>query len=306
MSGDFPIDRGTDKILLKRGFSMEKKDARRKRRAEGDLRPLLQKRRNEFFSYAYVGDPEVMMSLFPDCDFKRYPDYFGKIQASVFNDPKVIKDYGKKLKELRTKMNCTLQCVADYIGIDYQALFEIEEGKRKKIDRSRLLLLCAFYQRPPEVLLGLSDDMKEPMQFFSSSSRDRAFYIVDHMAALDRAREMDIALLMQFFRLSESERRVQQKMVAVFRNAPAFKILSYTDATKKAATAFSKKSSVPTDDMIRVNKACGYALFEDMDKVFPDLIDVFISITASDYKTRRLALLLLQVAGFCDNEIPHC
>lgn len=148
--------------------------------------------------------------------------------------------------------------------------------------------------------------MKEPMQFFSSSSRDRAFYIVNHMAALDRVREMDIALLMQFFRLSESERGVQQKMVAVFRNAPAFKILSYTDATKKAATAFSKKSSVPTDDMIRVNKACGYALFEDMDKVFPDLIDIFISITASDYKTRRLALLLLQVAGFCDNEIPHC
>lgn len=291
---------------------MEKKDARRKRRAEGDLRPLLQKRQNEFFSYAYVGDPEVMMSLFPDCDFKRYPDYFGKIQDSVFNDPKVIKDYGKKLKELRTQMNYTLQCVADYIGIDYQALFEIEEGRRKKIDRSRLLLLCAFYQRPPEVLLGLSDDMKEPMQFFNFPSRDRAFYIVDHMAALDRARELDIALLMQFFRLSESERRVQQKMVAVFRNAPAFKILSYTDATKKAATAFSKKSSVPTDDMIRVNKACGYALFEDMDKVFPDVIDVFISITASDYKTRRLALLLLQVAGFCDNEdacsneIPHC
>ena len=68
----------------------------------------------------------------------------------------------------------------------------------------------------------------------------------------------------------------------------------------------AEESSVPTDDMIRVNKACGYALFEDMDKVFPDLIDIFISITASDYKTRRLALLLLQVAGFCDNEIPHC
>ena len=166
---------------------MEKKDARRKRRAEEDLLPLLQKRRNEFLSYAYVGDPEVMMSLFPNCDFEREPDYFDRIQASVFNDPKVIKDYGIKLKELRTKMNCTLQCVADYIGIDYQALFEIEKGKRKKIDRSRLLLLCAFYQRPPEVLLGLSDDMKEPMQFFSSSSRDRAFYIVDHMAALDRA-----------------------------------------------------------------------------------------------------------------------
>ena len=153
---------------------MEKKDARRKRRTKEDILLLLQKRRNEFLSYAYVGDPEVMMSLFPDCDFNRYPDYFGKIQASVFNDPKVIKDYGKKLKELRTQMNCTLQCVADYIGIDYQALFEIEEGRRKKIDRSRLLLLCAFYQRPPEVLLGLSDDMKEPMQFFSSSSRDRA------------------------------------------------------------------------------------------------------------------------------------
>lgn len=290
---------------------MEKKDARRKRRAEEDLLPLLQKRRNGFLSYAYVGNPEVMMSLFPDCDFRIIPNYFDKIPTSVFNDPKVIKDYGKKLKELRTKMNCALQCVADYIGIDYQALFEIEEGKRKKIDRSRLLLLCAFYQRPPEVLLGLSDDMKEPMQSFSRSSRGRAFYIVDHMAALDRVRETDIALLIQFFRLSESERRVQQKMVGVFRNAPAFKILSYTDATKKAATAFSKKSSVPTDNMIRVNKACGYALFEDVDKVFPDLIDIFISITASDYKTRRLALLLLQVAGFCDNEdacsneIPH-
>ena len=45
---------------------MEKKDARRKRRAEEDLLPLLQKRRNGFLSYAYVGNPEVMMSLFPD------------------------------------------------------------------------------------------------------------------------------------------------------------------------------------------------------------------------------------------------
>ena len=87
---------------------MEKKDARRKRRAEEDLLPLLQKRRNEFLSYAYVGNPEVMMSLFPDCDFKIIPNYFDKIPTSVFNDPKVIKDYGKKLKELRTKMNCTL------------------------------------------------------------------------------------------------------------------------------------------------------------------------------------------------------
>lgn len=190
---------------------MEKKDARRKRRAEEDLLPLLQKRRNEFLSYAYVGNPEVMMSLFPDCDFRIIPNYFNKIPTSVFNDPKVIKDYGKKLKELRTKMNCTLQCVADYIGIDYQALFEIEEGKRKKIDRSRLLLLCAFYQRPPEVLLGLSDDMKEPMQFLSRSSQDRAFYIVDHMAALDRAREMDIALLMQFFGCPRANAKFSKK-----------------------------------------------------------------------------------------------
>ena len=53
---------------------MEKKDARRKRRAEEDLLPLLQKRRNGFLSYAYVGNPEVMMSLFPDCDFRIIPN----------------------------------------------------------------------------------------------------------------------------------------------------------------------------------------------------------------------------------------
>lgn len=64
--------------------------------------------------------------------------------------------------------------------------------------------------------------------------------------------------------------------------------------------------------VVRINKAYGYAVLEDLDKIFPDLLDVFISITASDCKTRHIALLLLQVAGFCDNEdacsneIPHC
>mgnify|MGYP001462384595 CR=1 FL=1 len=45
---------------------MEKKDARRKRRAEGDLLPLLRKRRNEFSDYAYAGDPKLMIELFPE------------------------------------------------------------------------------------------------------------------------------------------------------------------------------------------------------------------------------------------------
>lgn len=77
---------------------MEKKDARSKRRAEEDLLPLLQKRRNGFLSYAYVGNPEVMMSLFPDCDFRIIPNYFDKIPTSVFNDQRSSKTMAKSSK----------------------------------------------------------------------------------------------------------------------------------------------------------------------------------------------------------------
>ena len=278
------------------------KDARRKRRAEGDLRPLLRKRRNEFFDYAYAGDPKLMIERFPEMELTEDSDYFKKIPPSTFDDKNIIEQYGKKLRELRTERGCSLQRVADYIGVDFQAISQVEKGVRKKISRNPLLLLCAFFRCSPEVVLGLKPNTTRVELFFDRQSRDRAFYVVDHLVSLDYPRETDVALLMQFFRLSEGARRVQQKAVRVFKNAPSFRILSHTDATREATEAFSETASIPTDNMVRINKAYGYAVLEDLDKIFPDLLDVFISITASDCKTRHIALLLLQVAGFCDNE----
>ena len=108
------------------------KDARRKRRAEGDLRPLLRKRRNEFFDYAYAGDPKLMIERFPEMELTEDSDYFKKIPPSTFDDKNIIEQYGKKLRELRTERGCSLQRVADYIGVDFQAISQVEKGVRKK------------------------------------------------------------------------------------------------------------------------------------------------------------------------------
>ena len=85
-----------------------------------------------------------------------------------------------------------------------------------------------------------------------------------------------------------------------------------TRIAEKSGQAVIFKNNRPKYMLVDLDKAYGYAVLEDLDKIFPDLLDVFISITASDCKTRHIALLLLQVAGFCDNEdacsneIPHC
>lgn len=154
------------------------KDARRKRRAEGDLRPLLRKRRNEFFDYAYAGDPKLMIELFPEMELSEDSDYFKKIPPSTFDDKDIIEQYGKKLRELRTERGCSLQRVADYIGVDFQATSQVEKGVRKKISRNHLLLLCAFFQCSPEALLGLEPNTTRVELFFDRQSRDRAFYVV--------------------------------------------------------------------------------------------------------------------------------
>lgn len=148
---------------------MEKKDARRKRRAEGDLLPLLRKRRNEFSDYAYAGDPKLMIELFPEMGLTEDSDYFKKIPPSTFDAKNIIEQYGKRLRELRTERGCSLQRVADYIGVDFQAISQVEKGVRKKISRNRLLLLCAFFQCSPEVLLGLEPNTTRVELFFDLS-----------------------------------------------------------------------------------------------------------------------------------------
>ena len=166
---------------------MEKKDARRKRRAEGDLLPLLRKRRNEFSDYAYAGDPKLMIELFPEMGLTEDSDYFKKIPPSTFDAKNIIEQYGKRLRELRTERGCSLQRVADYIGVDFQAISQVEKGVRKKISRNRLLLLCAFFRCSPEVVLGLEPNTTRVELFFDRQSRDRAFYVVDHLVSLDYA-----------------------------------------------------------------------------------------------------------------------
>ena len=83
--------------------------------------------------------------------------------------------------------------------MDFQAISQVEKGVRKKISRNRLLLLCAFFRCSPEVVLGLEPNTTRVELFFDRQSRDRAFYVVDHLVSLDYPHETDVALLMQFF-----------------------------------------------------------------------------------------------------------
>lgn len=140
-----------------------------------------------------------MIELFPEMGLTEDSDYFKKIPPSTFDAKNIIEQYGKRLRELRTERGCSLQRVADYIGVDFQAISQVEKGVRKKISRNRLLLLCAFFQCSPEVLLGLEPNTTRVELFFDRQSRDRAFYVVDHLVSLDYPRETDVALLMHFF-----------------------------------------------------------------------------------------------------------
>lgn len=90
-----------------------------------------------------------MIELFPEMGLTEDSDYFKKIPPSTFDDKDIIEQYGKKLRELRTERGCSLQRVADYIGVDFQAISQVEKGVRKKISRNRLLLLCAFFRCSP-------------------------------------------------------------------------------------------------------------------------------------------------------------
>lgn len=140
-----------------------------------------------------------MIERFPEMELTEDSDYFKKIPPSTFDDKNIIEQYGKKLRELRTERGCSLQRVADYIGVNFQAISQVEKGVRKKISRNRLLLLCAFFRCSPEVVLGLEPNTTRVELFFDRQSRDRAFYVVDHLVSLDYPHETDVALLMQFF-----------------------------------------------------------------------------------------------------------
>lgn len=119
-----------------------------------------------------------MIERFPEMELTEDSDYFKKIPPSTFDDKNIIEQYGKKLRELRTERGCSLQRVADYIGVDFQATSQVEKGVRKKISRNRLLLLCAFFRCSPEVVLGLEPNTTRVELFFDRQSRDRAFYVM--------------------------------------------------------------------------------------------------------------------------------
>lgn len=85
-----------------------------------------------------------MIERFPEMELTEDSDYFKKIPPSTFDDKNIIEQYGKKLRELRTERGCSLQRVADYIGVDFQAISQVEKGVRKKISRNRSLAVVCF------------------------------------------------------------------------------------------------------------------------------------------------------------------
>lgn len=73
-----------------------------------------------------------MIELFPEMELTEDSDYFKKIPPSTFDDKNIIEQYGKKLRELRTERGCSLQRVADYIGVDFQAISQVEKVSVRK------------------------------------------------------------------------------------------------------------------------------------------------------------------------------
>lgn len=123
---------------------------KRKRRSVKDLYPLLEKRKNTFYDYAYAGNPKTMVEIFKkndgEEDERKFPEnaedeYFSRIASQTFKDSIIIKIYAENLLTARIKRNFSQEKVAKLIGIDHDAISKIEGGTLKKIDRNILVLL---------------------------------------------------------------------------------------------------------------------------------------------------------------------
>lgn len=278
---------------------------KKKRRSANDLYPVLEKRRNTFYDYAYAGNPEIMVKLFKDKDHdkegKKSPkkvdgEYFFKIPMQIFDDPDIIRKYGEEVLNARTERNFTQGKVAELFEIDHDAISKIEGGALKKIDRNILVLLCGLFRMPPEDLLGLNHCEEPPkesaMTFDSSEVAGKPQFIVGHLI------EQEPDLLRAFVGLASAPKKKQEKLVNFLQNVPKIKILAPEKMTDLIKFPFRRLHTDGSKNKL------GKEFFEYMDILGDlgtsniNLLDVFVSIAAMDAQIYPDVLTLLSCAGF--------
>lgn len=273
------------------------KRAGRKRRTSADLLPILESRKNEFQDWCYAGNPETMRMIIPDFDkqMKVFEKLSFHIPDEKFCDPLTIKVYGENLRKARKGKGFTRKEVVSVLSIHDQNLAEIEDGKRKEIDRDILLLLCGTYHQRPEVLMGMEPFGKDPMDFFEGNESEKADFILRKLYS-DAPTLLHALLMMSAFSPQKRGKLVKfirsDLDIEIF-NAKQITQLIRKTRGKKKANRYSKSNFLLDLDN------CLSALYE-LAKKDPELLDAYISIASAKKEKYPHILGRLISAGFLE------
>lgn len=156
-----------------------------------------------------------------DCYFQ------STIPDEAFENSEIAKEYGKKLRELREEQGYSLENIADYSGLSIQNIQLIETGKRKRIDRNRLLLFCGVYQVPPEYLLGFMEFKGTmPIEYMTKVTKTKFCFILDSLVLKDKE------LLFAFYKLALKDVEIRRKAISFLSNIPILKVFTPLSALR--------------------------------------------------------------------------
>ena len=228
-------------------------------------------------------------------------DYLDRIPEEDFHNAEIIKAYGKNVSDLRSKEGYTLEGLAEQIDIQFQALHQIEQGKRKKIDKNILKMLCGVFHMFPEELMGIAaPENRFPMEFYSELDAKKARFIIKRLSFEDSD------LLTLLTRLSQ-EKMIRVRLRKMLSLLPVLKLLS-EDQIKEAVGLSTKHNNGDTDfSNLIINKQDG-TLCTNPDQSFEAfcklaigssaLLDIFVSIAASDRTVREAVFQILCLSGY--------
>ena len=247
--------------------------------------------------------------------------YFQTGLDEKFENSEVAKKYGEKLRELRKKRNYSLEDVSKNTGLSIQNIQLIETGKRKRIDRNRLLLFCGFYQVPPEDMLGFPELKWErqcgsnqknnskwpeegirPITYDLKETSTKVNFILDSLLWKDEQ------LLCVFSDLASDEKAIREKVILFLSNMPILKIFTPAKALEYITEYKDQAKRVPDSAKEHLqNKSWEQrgnfilnvsSVLSELEVQTPSLLDVFVSIIACSVETRNIVVQILKWAGF--------
>lgn len=153
----------------------------------------------------------------------------GLIQKQFFHIPYggpefTPKQYGERIRELRTKMKMTQEEVAIHLGTTKQTISNIENGKGEEIDINRTLDFVCLFKCTAAYLLGHTDNPKEveadagdiPFEFFDESTR----VTVKRIAEGYRKDKILCELLIDLLRGTRTERAFYRRAIEAMLSYP--------------------------------------------------------------------------------------